>query len=235
MNNQTIYMSQKAYNKMFQYVAATENEVSGLGVVEELQGIGVTITDVYLLDQVCGPASTELDPMAVSKLLTELAKQGKETRLLLWWHSHAYMETFWSGTDNDTISRLRTGSYFISMVVNKRFDIKTRIELYSPVSISMDDIPVKVLPEVTNIPQEIKDEVQAKVASPPPIFTNPLIQNKDKMLFPDYELYEDEQEFCDDVMLEVMSETQGTGLTEADIEKLYQERLAQYGIKEVDI
>ena len=233
MDNNVIWITQKAYNKMFQYVVSTGNEVSGLGVVEEMQGTGVTITDVFLLDQVCGPASTELDPMDVSKLLTELAKQGKETRLLLWWHSHANMETFWSGTDNRTIQGLKSGSYFISMVVNKRFDIKARIELYSPVSISMDDIPVKVLPEVTNIPQEIKDEVQAKVASPPPIFTNPLIQNK--MLFPDYELYEDEQEFCDDVMLEVMSETQGTGLTEADIEKLYQERLVEYGIKEVDI
>ena len=98
----------------------------------------------------------------------------------------------------------------------------------------MDDIPVKVLPDVTNIPQEITDEVKAKVASPPPIFTNPFIQSKDKMLFSDYELYQDEQELYDDVMLEVMSESAGKNLSEQELEKLYQERLAQYGITQTN-
>ncbi|MCL4558123.1 MAG: hypothetical protein M1491_05765 [Deltaproteobacteria bacterium] len=233
MDNNVIWITQKAYNKMFQYVVSTGNEVSGLGVVEEMQGMGVTITDVYLLDQICGPASTELDPLSVSKLLIELSKQGKETRLLLWWHSHVNMEAFWSSTDKRTIQGLKSGSFFISMVVNKRFDIQARIEIFSPVSLSLDSVPVKVLPDIAAIPEEISKEVQAKVASPAPIFTNPLIQNKDKMLFPEYEFYEDEQQFCDDVMLEVMTESAGKNLTEADIEKLYQERLVEYGIKEV--
>lgn len=234
-NEQVIYITQKAYNKMFQYVVATDNEISGLGVVEELPNTGVTITDVYLPDQVCGPASTELDPLSVSRLLIELSKQGKEKSLLCWWHSHCNMETFWSGTDNRTIEGLRAGTYFISLVVNKRFDIRARIELYSPVSISMDDIQVKVLPEITDIPQEIIDEVKAKVSSPPPIFTNPFMKNKDRMLFPDYELYEDEQQFFDDVMLEVMSESQGKGLSEEQIQEIYQKRLTEYGITMGDI
>jgi proteasome lid subunit RPN8/RPN11 len=228
-NEQVIWITQKAYNKLFGYVVSTPQEVSGLGIVEEVQGIGVAITDVYLLDQVCGPASTELDPLAVSKLLIELSKQGKEKNLLCWWHSHADMGVFWSGTDNTTIQGLKSGSYFVSIVVNKRFDMKARIELYSPVSISLDDIPVKVLPDITDIPQDIKDEINAKVASIP-IPTNPFIQRKDKMMFSDYELYQDEQELYDDVMLEVMAESAGKNLSEKQLEKLYQERLVQYGI-----
>lgn len=235
MDNKVIYITQKVYNKMFQYVAATDNEISGLGIVEELPGIGIVITDIYLLKQINTPASTELDPMDVSKLLTELAKQGKETRLLLWWHSHANMDTFWSGTDNRTIEGLKSGSYFISMVVNKRFDIKARIEIFSPVSISLDNVPVKVLPDISEILQDIKDEVHLKVATPQPVFVNPFIQGKGNMFFPDREFYQDEQEFCDDVMLEVMSETQGRNLTEAQIQELYQKRLAEYGITLEDI
>lgn len=236
MDNKVIYISQKAYTKMFQYVTATDNEISGLGIVEELPGIGVTITEVYLLKQTNTPASTELDPMDVSKLLTELSKQGKETRLLLWWHSHANMEVFWSGTDTDTIEGLKSSSYFMSMVVNKRFDIKARIEIFSPVSISLDNVPVKVLPDIADTPDDIKAEVKDKVTNPPPIFTNPFIQSKDKMLFSDYEFYsKDEQEFYDDVMLEVMSESQGKNLSEEQLRELYQKRLAEYGITLEDI
>ena len=236
MDNKVIYINQKAYTKMFQYVAATDNEISGLGIIEEIAGTGIVITDVYLLKQINTAATTELDPMDVSKLLTELAKQGKETRLLLWWHSHANMDTFWSGTDIRTIETLKAGSYFISMVVNKRFDMKARIEIFSPVSISLDNVPVKILPDIANIPEDIKDEIKAKVATPPqPVFTNPLVQSNAAMPFPETEYNQDEQEFCEDVMLEVMAETQGTNLTQAQVEELYQKRLAEYGIAMEDI
>ena len=235
MDNNVIWITQKAYNKMFQYVMSTDNEVSWLGVVEELQNTGVTITDVYLLEQTCGPASTELDPLSVSKLLIELSKQGKEKSLLCWWHSHANMDAFWSGTDNRTIEGLKSGSYFISMVVNKRFDIKARIEIFSPVSISLDNVPVKVLPDISEILQDIKDEVQAKVATPKP-FASPCAQSKNDMLYSNFDFYnEDEQDICDQVMIEVMTESAGKGLTEAQIVKLYHERLAEYGINVGDV
>ena len=231
MNNiqQSIWITQKAYNKMFQYVISVDTEVSGLGIVEEIEGIGVTITDVYLLDQASGLAFTELNPIAVSRLLIELSRQGKEKNLLLWWHSHANMETFWSSTDIQTIQGLKSGSYFISIVVNKRFDIKARIELYSPIKMSLDNVVVRVLPEVNEVSQEIIDELKARVWLMP-MPQDPFTQTMDNTQFDDYYPYQDEQELYEQIMNEVMAESAGKGLSEAEIEKLYQARLAQYGI-----
>lgn len=159
----TVWISQEAYSKMFQYVLNTSTEISGLGVVELIDK-RLTITKVYLPRQKVSGSSTDLNTESVAQIVIELSNQGLENKLLCWWHSHVNMPTFWSGTDEATIQLLTNNSFFVSIVVNKNFDMLTRIEIFNPMHISFDNVTTKIVPgdfkSSKSIIKEIKDKVE---------------------------------------------------------------------------
>jgi len=163
---QALYIDPICRKKIQYWANAASGEVSGLGLVENEDG-KMVVREVYILEQECTGADTELDPEAISKLMTDLMKDDKDpAKLKFWWHSHVNMGCFWSGTD-DTCAETLSSEFAFSTVVNKAGESKTRLDLYAPFRITVDNIRLmEIVAEDENLKiqceQDVKDKVKEK-------------------------------------------------------------------------
>jgi hypothetical protein len=163
-----ISMSQQVYADLMSPVDHYSTEVSGCGLVERIEHrskgefpddpdiveIEFKITEVYLPhEQDNTGATTDISDEAINKLMLELLKLGKNTEhLRLHWHSHANMETFHSGTDEDNYATLSHGEFLVSLVINKAHNILGRIDYFTPIRVTMTGVSVYLDIEESNKP-----------------------------------------------------------------------------------
>jgi hypothetical protein len=78
------------------------------------------------------------------------------------------MQAFWSTTDDETAAKFGNG-WMLSVVVNRRFDYKCRLDVYEPFHIPTKDIDLEVVLSGVDeqLLKEIKDEIKEKVSSRP--------------------------------------------------------------------
>jgi hypothetical protein len=147
------------------YVDLAQDEVSGLGIVSLTNG-QFCIEKIYLLKQECSTSETELDPEAISLLMTEMMKNEEDPgKLKLWWHSHANMGVFWSTTDEATAGKFGNG-WMLSVVANKKREYKVRLDIYDPVHVVLDDINLVVsMPVSDELRKLAEEEVKEKITS----------------------------------------------------------------------
>jgi hypothetical protein len=93
--------------------------------------------------------------------------EDKDPELVkVWWHSHGNGACFWSGIDSSTIE-LFNNSWMVSIVGNRLGDYKARVDIYEPVRVSVDELPLEVhIPELEPDPGlelAIVDEINKKV------------------------------------------------------------------------
>ena len=145
-------------------------EVSGLGMVsEQLDKKGrlrsYIVDDIYLIKQQCSGTDTVLDAEAVAIFLGDLATQGIDiSKLKLWWHSHGDMKVFWSATDEACVANLANSSYMISIVTNKDKDMLTRIDIYKPFHVTVNEIDTDIhYPEEPELEEFCVQEFNTKV------------------------------------------------------------------------
>jgi hypothetical protein len=132
-----------AYRKIRAYADLCNNEISALGSVR-VDGNRIIVEDLHLFEQTVSSASTVLAPGDISKFICEYIKMGKDPSVLkFWWHSHVNMNTFWSGTDLDTINGF-SSEWLLSMVCNKKGEAKLRFDMFTPFRICIDDMPFTV-------------------------------------------------------------------------------------------
>jgi hypothetical protein len=170
MNKVNILISVTAYMKMKAWIDMARGEVSGLGSVSEVRDRNGELTsfiidDIYLLKQQCGSADTLLDNEAVGQFLFETAKEGLDTsKIKLWWHSHGTLSVFWSTTDEQCIRDLSNSSYMISLVSNKEGKSLTRLDVYKPFHITLNDFQLQMhYPEDPDTIQFCLNEFKKKV------------------------------------------------------------------------
>ena len=164
-----VYVDAEAMAKIRAWTYHAEGEVSGLGLVEtnieDGRLVSVEVVDVFILKQECSGASTELDQQDIARLLCELEREGKADQLKLWWHSHADLQVFWSNTDDQNIERLRTADYVLSIVTNRSWDLLARIDWFSPVEVTLDDLPVHILlQEADGLHDRCREDVEKLVS-----------------------------------------------------------------------
>jgi len=164
----TVFITPSAKQKLDLYIELAEGEISGLGTVTRL-GNDFLITEVHLLEQECTGASTDLSAEDVSRFLLESVRTGLDpSQLKLWWHSHAGMGTFWSGTDDATAGRFSNG-WMLSLVGNKRGEYLVRLDLFEPIRLTLDGLEFSVRFEPdAGLRSAIEAEVEAKVKRPAP-------------------------------------------------------------------
>ncbi|MBM4355533.1 MAG: hypothetical protein FJ109_17380 [Deltaproteobacteria bacterium] len=168
-----LYLLPEVEERIRHYTRLAAGEVSGLGTVEEFDG-GFLVTDLYLPKQACTPAGTELDQEAVATLMLELDNSGKDPGgLRFWWHSHADMNTFWSKTDEQCIENLANGDYVLSLVTNKRGSMLARLDIFRPVRVTLDDIPVGVRTRDLGLLESCRKELLERVNDSPIPFWAP--------------------------------------------------------------
>jgi hypothetical protein len=162
-----LYIDAEAMAKLRAWTRFASGEVSGLGLVEPAYEDGLLVslevTEVFIVKQECTSASTELDQEAVGHLLFELEQAGKADQLKLWWHSHGTLDVFWSTTDDANIERLTTSDFLLSIVVNKHWDVRTRLDWFSPVELTMDELPLHILVPDHHLNEQCQVEVEELV------------------------------------------------------------------------
>jgi hypothetical protein len=163
-----VYLEAAVKEKINHWVKMAQGEVSGLGLVEEINDLGLIrgyrVTDVFLAEQSCNGSGTVISPESGAKLMIELEMMGIDTgKLKLWWHSHADLGVFWSGTDDETISGFRPQDYFISLVVNKDGKSLCRLDIFKPIRLSIEDVRTDVIIPGLGLEEECKKEFAEKV------------------------------------------------------------------------
>jgi hypothetical protein len=161
------YLLPEVEERMRHYTNLAAGEVSGLGTVEEFDG-GFLVTDLFLPKQTCSPGGTDLDQESVATLIMELDQAGKDPGALrFWWHSHGNLDVFWSGTDEQCINNLANGDYVLSLVTNKRGDVLARLDIFRPVRVTLDKVPVSVRSAGESLRERCREEIMQKVENVP--------------------------------------------------------------------
>jgi hypothetical protein len=158
------------YADLCECVKHYDTEVSGCGMVERIEhrykdkdkdkpdivSIEFRISEIYLPDKQDNTgASTDIDDDVIAELLNQLLKDGKNTEhLRLHWHSHADMDTFHSGTDEDNYATLSNGEFLVSLVLNKANKVLGRIDYFNPIRVNMSGVCVYMITEETIKPSK---------------------------------------------------------------------------------
>ncbi len=147
---------------MHAYVQATPGELTLLASSEyDPIRNEIWIRHLYLPEQTCTPSSTRVDENAMAQVLLEATQQGDT--LDTWIHSHADMNVFFSGVDDRNIETAFPQSpQVMSLVVNRRGEMRARLTLCSPMAMEIDDLPV-VVGVTEEVEQAIREEVRRKV------------------------------------------------------------------------
>jgi hypothetical protein len=160
----TLFIDPIVMKRLMYYTQAATGEVSGLGTIIKDEKNRHVVNNIYLLEQEASASDTELKPEAISKLMTDMMKANQDPGALkFWWHSHAAMGVFWSGTD-DICAETLSKEFAFSLVVNKAGERRCRLDLYSPFRITFDGVKVEeLLQEDVDLKRECEKEVAEKV------------------------------------------------------------------------
>lgn len=165
-----ITFTNEALSEMFGYVDEFDTECGGMAQVERIEHkfddgdieYEYRISEIFLPNQCNTGSTTDINAEEMGKLLEELIAQDKDTsKLRGHWHSHVNMSVFHSGTDSDNYDDLRTGSWLVSIVANKKGDLLGRVDFYEPVRMSITGLPIFLVSEND---KRIEDKVKANVA-----------------------------------------------------------------------
>jgi len=161
--NFRLFLLPEVEERIRHFAKLAAGEVSGLGLVEEVNG-GFLVTQVFLPRQECTPGGTELDQEWVAALLVTLEEEGLDSGgLKFWWHSHAGMPTFWSQTDEECIAGLANDNFYTSLVTNKAGEMLARLDIFKPVHVTIDCVPVVVRHESRDLLERCRKEFEEKV------------------------------------------------------------------------
>lgn len=179
--NFRLFLLPEVEERIRHYVALAGGEVSGLGLAEEVDG-GFLVTDVFLPRQECTPGGTELDQEWVAALLVTLEEEGRDSGgLKFWWHSHGNMGVFWSQTDEECIGGLANDNYFLSLVTNKAGDLLARLDLFGPVRVVVDQVPVVVRGRDAGLLEACRREFEERVKElPGPLACSPQLPLRER-------------------------------------------------------
>ncbi len=167
-------LTPRAHEKLDCWTDLASGEVSGLGTTTEVRDRdgrieAIRVDNVHLLEQHCSESSTEMDSEAVARFLHEAACNDRADSVRLWWHSHADMDVFWSGTDEETVERIGGAPYFVSLVCNKAGHRRARLDLFEPFRITVDELPWNVIVPEVGVEQDCIEAFEDKVIERPAI------------------------------------------------------------------
>ena len=161
MTEITVKIDLEAYKKMMGYADLIDAEYIGFLVIEQ-EDNDIIVKDVILPYQKVTSGDCEFDDTMFS-VITENKNINPE-KIKGWIHSHNNMEVFWSSTDEDTIKKLgRRMPFVVSIVVNKEHKMKTRVDIFRPFRVTLDDVTTKIDFYNKEFLEELKKEVDERV------------------------------------------------------------------------
>lgn len=164
MEKQKLLIEKTAAEKLWSYTMLCKSEISGLGRVQVVDG-KLLITDVAIFKQVVSSAHSTIEAAALAEFQAERVRAGESMKdWCLWWHSHAEMAVFFSGTDTGTIESSTEFPYLVSLVVNRKRESKARLDFYSPVRAVLDLELEEITVENKEITELCQKDIDEKVS-----------------------------------------------------------------------
>ncbi len=154
------------YQKLRAYVMTIDKEISGLGRLSH-DGKGLfLVEEIRIFKQTVTGGSTVLDKKDLAVFYDELIQSGGDpSEWKLWWHSHGIMDVFWSDIDTRTIedfdNEMEADNWMLSLETNQAGKVITRLDIYKPLRITLDDIEWDITFENN---EKLLDEVFVEVA-----------------------------------------------------------------------
>ena len=167
------YISQKNWNTVINYAKASvkihdNTEIGGMMVMLKDKEGDYVLKDPVILKQEVSGTRCVLDQNELSLFYAKAYRKYKKKGRVryVWWHSHANMKAFWSGTDDKTILSSPSDDFTVSLVVNVRSEYKLRVQYFEPILLD-DDVELNIMNSKTaQIPQSIMAEVKEKCTKP---------------------------------------------------------------------
>lgn len=139
-----IHMDKLVYEKIMHWVRkGASHECSGMGKVQILDGGIIKIIDAFMVKQKNSGAETEMDADHFAKMMYE--KREVPGSWSFWWHSHANMDTFWSGTDRDQIAKIANNGLCVATVFNNSGKSLTCVASSKPFPFHIDSVKLSVI------------------------------------------------------------------------------------------
>lgn len=167
-----ILFDRKAWQTINLYIQLAEGEISGLarGVLSPNKKV-LHVSDVRIWPQECTSAETEVtsNDELVNLALAMQADGAAPEDICVWWHSHANMQSFFSTTDDATITNWVNNRFLCAIVGNKAGDFKARIDVKEPIQYTIDEKDITISHAGENVPEElynfVKNEIETKVTT----------------------------------------------------------------------
>ena len=168
-----VYIEKKDWNKIINYARCASDkwstEIGGMAVTIQDKDGDWQIKDPAIIKQEVSAALCELDKTELAQYYSRMAmKYKKKNMRFCWWHSHAKMSAFWSGTDTNTIDEYEDGDLSFALVVNVKEEYKCRVSVWKPFTMH-EDVELNILDQEESkykIPKTIATEVQALCSKP---------------------------------------------------------------------
>lgn len=171
----TVRIADKAWNKMCNYLRASEGEIGGILVIDDSEGL--LIEDIIITKQKVTGGHFELDAEDLGRTITEIMTKNPELmpKMKGWWHSHSTFGCFWSLVDDATTERfLNYGmKYCVSIVQSenlKKGQKKGEGQMYCLIKVSLkkpridlDGLSFIIEGESVNEHEKNLEEVEKKV------------------------------------------------------------------------
>lgn len=166
-----IWISPEDHQRLFGYMSNCPQEISGLGYahLDKLPNGDLLLSNPMLFEQEVNFNETDLSQGDIGKFMFEMVKSGGDPEnLKMWWHSHGSGSVFWSKhQDEKTIANLRRfGMEFLVSIVGNHFgDYLLRLDIFKPVHVTIDNIPLRIIQvEDLTLQAEILAEIEKKVS-----------------------------------------------------------------------
>lgn len=138
-------MSAEVEAKLHSYVRSVTTEIAGMGKAKISDDGTIMLLDVAIYEQEVTGGTADLRSEALAKFQTDLIRAGESPKdWIVWWHSHADMQAFFSSTDTTTIDGSDEFQILVSLVVNRRRERKARLDLYHPFRFTKDNLEIIV-------------------------------------------------------------------------------------------
>ena len=167
-----ICIEEKDWDKIINYARCASDEwgteIGGMAVTIKRDDGDWQIMDPVIMKQEVSGALCELDKTELAQYYSKMAVKYKNKEMrFCWWHSHAKMDAFWSGTDINTIDEYEDGDLSFALVVNVREEYKCRVSIWKPWTMHKDvELNILGKEDKYKIPNSIAKEVKAKCTQP---------------------------------------------------------------------
>jgi proteasome lid subunit RPN8/RPN11 len=170
------YISQKDWKKVIDYAQSSydqfKSEIGGFMVAKTDKDGDIIISEPEILEQEVTGGTTVMDRAAVADYYVKCAEKHGPGVRFIWWHSHANMSAFWSGTDTNTMEEYSSGDWSAFLVVNIRQEYKFRVCVWNPIK-AYKDIDLKIIgAKPKKVPKAISESVTKLCSKPTAIVSS---------------------------------------------------------------